>query len=134
MISKRCISLIITLMTAVCLWGQNSIDRLVEDYSTSGNSTFTSVVQRDPKTKRVIKMVKNLKTGMPNAGKLIHVFQQEIKTRSYLSERKQGWRSYTFDEENERSTRLYTIRYDDGRVPQWAEISIIIAIKEGKKK
>ena len=40
---------------------QNRIDKLVENFSTLGSAKFTSVVDRDPKTGQVQKVVKELR-------------------------------------------------------------------------
>ncbi len=41
---------------------QNSIDRMVKQHSTTGKSTFTSAVERDPATRKVVKVVNILKS------------------------------------------------------------------------
>ena len=43
---------------------QNSIDKLVDELSTTGNADFTSIVQRNPKTKAIEKVVKSLKPAV----------------------------------------------------------------------
>ena len=48
--------------------GQNSIDRLVEDCSSVGRSKFTSAVERDPKTRKIQKVVKVLELSDADAG------------------------------------------------------------------
>ena len=54
---------ILLLMLALPLTGmaQNSIDELVDHYSTIGMSTFTSTVVRDPSTRQITKVFKTLK-------------------------------------------------------------------------
>jgi hypothetical protein len=46
---------IVFLLFGFCLnsFGQNSIDELIGKYSTMGNSTYSSIVKRDPQTKKV---------------------------------------------------------------------------------
>ena len=56
-------------MTGFSLAGQaqNSIDRLVEKHSTTGESVFTSAIEREPASQKVIKVVKTLKSNNMNA-------------------------------------------------------------------
>jgi len=56
---KRYIILwLISLTTVVSVSAQNRIDRFVDNESTIGRSKFTSVVERDPKTQAVVRVVK----------------------------------------------------------------------------
>ena len=48
------------LFTTLAISAQNSIDKAVDEYSSIGKSTFTSAVERDPKTRKVLKVVKIL--------------------------------------------------------------------------
>lgn len=136
MTTKRCITIIFALILALSLWGQNSIDRMVEDFSTSGSSSFTSVVQRNPKTRAVERVVKRLETDRhSNAEEIISTFKQEIKKHSYTTEKKGGVVSIVFFVEGAKDKRLYMLRYDDNRSPHWAEVTIIISMeKKGKRK
>ena len=43
----------LSLLLSIPLRAQNSIDRMVEEYSAIGGSKFTSAVERDPNTSRV---------------------------------------------------------------------------------
>ena len=45
----------LSLLLSIPLRAQNSIDRMVEEYSAIGGSKFTSAVERDPNTRRVKK-------------------------------------------------------------------------------
>ena len=56
-IMKRYIILwLISLTAVVCVSAQNRIDRFVDNESTIGQSKFTSVVERDPKTHEVVRV------------------------------------------------------------------------------
>ena len=48
------------LFTSLGLFAQNAIDKAVDEYSSIGNSKFTSAVERDPQTRKVLKVVKVL--------------------------------------------------------------------------
>ena len=60
MIRRLILILFFTLGTLLAAMAQNSIDRQVERYSAIGQSRFTSAVERDPRTRRVQKVVKVL--------------------------------------------------------------------------
>lgn len=132
--TKRCITIIFALILAMSLWGQNSIDRMVEDFSTTGSSSFTSAVQRNPKTRAVENVVKKLETNRrSNVEEIISTFKQEIKKHSYTTEKKGGIVSIVFTVESVKDNRLYMLRYADGRAPNWAEVNIIISMKKKEK-
>ena len=65
-------------MTGFSLAGQaqNSIDRLVEKHSTTGESVFTSAIEREPASQKVIKVVKTLKSNNMNADPFIEAFER----------------------------------------------------------
>ena len=45
-------ALLLVVATA-CAVAQNSIDRMMDNYSSRGTSRFTSAVEREPKTRKV---------------------------------------------------------------------------------
>ena len=61
----KTICLLIMLFFPLFATAQNSIDKLVDELSTTGNADFTSIVQRNPKTKAIEKVVKK----QPNSTK-----------------------------------------------------------------
>ena len=61
----------LSLLLSIPLRAQNSIDRMVEEYSAIGGSKFTSAVERDPNTSRVKKVVKRLVVNGVNAQRFI---------------------------------------------------------------
>lgn len=68
-------------MTGFSLAGQaqNSIDRLVEKHSTTGESVFASAIEREPASQKVIKVVKMLKSKHMNASPFIAAFENESR-------------------------------------------------------
>ena len=48
------------LLLSATVQAQNSIDELVENFSTVGSSSYTSAIERDPQTHQVMKVVKTL--------------------------------------------------------------------------
>lgn len=62
---------------------QNSIDKLVEEYSAVGTNSYTSVVERDPNTLKVGKVINVLKLSFVDAGKFISAFKRESRTGNF---------------------------------------------------
>ena len=58
---------------------QNSIDRLVEKHSPTGESVFTSAIEREPASQKVIKVVKMLRSKHMNASPFIAAFENESR-------------------------------------------------------
>ena len=56
--ASRITIFLITLLTAYTATAQNRIDHFVDSGSTFGQSKFTSVIERDPDTHEVIRVVK----------------------------------------------------------------------------
>lgn len=79
---KRFLLCLLLTLFAHGLSAQNSIDALVERYYSTDGSTFTSAVERDPATRRVIKMVKVLKVGTTKAQEFKRAFTQEARKTS----------------------------------------------------
>lgn len=83
---KRLISLIFMLIAmAIAVNAQNSIDRAIDNFSTVGNSTFTSAVERDSNTRKIKKVVKRLTMEGEGCKKLRETFEAEKKSGDYSS-------------------------------------------------
>ena len=77
----KTICLLIMLFFPLFATAQNSIDKLVDELSTTGNADFTSIVQRNPKTKAIEKVVKKLETGSINSKKIYQPLQERSQTQ-----------------------------------------------------
>lgn len=62
---------------------QNSIDKLVDEYSAAGTSSYTSVVDRDPNTLKVRNIINVLSLENADAGKFISAFKRESRTGNF---------------------------------------------------
>ncbi len=113
-------------MIAVSGWAQNSIDRVVEDFSTVGSSTFTSVVERDPDTHKVKKVVKVLTVPGHQAGKIRDAFIKEKDTGSFMQQQQGRELTMTLTCENARQARIYMLR----RSASSGKVTIIIKMKK----
>lgn len=108
---------------------QNSIDRLVDEFSTVGSSKFTSVVQRNPKTRAVEKVVKKLSIHGVKTNEIIKAFNKEAKHHNLSTQVSEGWATKVFVESGKHTNRAYMIKYNEGvRFPD-AEITIVIKVK-----
>ena len=72
---------------AASAFSQNSIDRLVENHSSVGQSKFTSAVERDPKTRKIQRVVKVLELSDADVSRFVDAFRREAATGD-LTERR----------------------------------------------
>ena len=109
---------------------QNSIDKLVDELSTTGNADFTSIVQRNPKTKAIEKVVKKLETGSINSKKFINAFKKEAKlNKTTTTTRSNGEITTIITTSNKKTNRIYMIKYDEDSYYPEVSITIIIKVK-----
>ena len=89
MIRRLILILFFTLGTLLAAMAQNSIDRQVERYSAIGQSRFTSAVERDPRTRRVQKVVKVLELYDKGVKALIDAFKAESSNGDFTEKARQ---------------------------------------------
>ena len=129
---KRYILLwLISLTAAMSSSAQNRIDRFVDNESTIGRSKFTSVVERDPKTHEVVRVVKvrELTRGI------------DIKACQgiFEAESKPGRFSHNIDAndqhtlllavEGDRQDRIYMLQYKGKQPMQGSDGKVTVVIK-----
>lgn len=109
-------SIILTATAALPALAQNSIDHYVESASTMGSSKFTTVVERDPQTgqvQRVIK-VRELQRGI-DIDECYETFQTERRSGTYSTSVKQhGGVEYnvvTLTVSRPKQERIYMLQY-----------------------
>jgi len=110
---------------------QNSIDELVDNYSTMGSSTFTSAIERDPKTHQVVKVVKTLEIHGNTISKLVRAFEKEQEKWTIQGEGKfegEEDKVMFLATEDDNSSRVYMLKYD-GKVFRRGKVTIIIKPK-----
>ena len=132
---KRYIILwLISLAAMVSASAQNRIDRFVDNESTIGRSKFTSVVERDPKTQEVVRVVKvrELTRGI------------DINTCQgiFEAESKMGRFSHNIDAddrhtlllafEGKQQDRIYMLQYTGKQPMQGQDGKVTIVIKMKK--
>lgn len=90
---------------------QNSIDKLVANLSTSGNTTFTSIVTRNKKTRAVEKVIKHAEiTG--NARRFISAFVEECKKNDYLEKSEGNTKTINITIDGKKEKRTYILQYN----------------------
>lgn len=121
--------LLLTLMVG-SVKAQNRLDKLIGSYSTVGTSTYTSAVERNPRTRAVERVVKVLDTRSPNVAKtLLHAFRAEAKTHGLDSDLcKAKVRTQIFTQKGKEKTRLYMIEYPEGHAASWVRLTIIVKL------
>ncbi len=103
------------LFTTLAISAQNSIDKAVDEYSSIGKSTFTSAVERDPKTRKVLKVVKVLQPTDMSINKLRKAFLQEQENGQFSIMVNGEEETMTLTVENEKENRVYMMKYANHR-------------------
>lgn len=125
---KRIYIALCLLCFTTLLGAQNSIDDVVDNFSTVGSSTYTSVIERDPQSRQVIKVVKTLETRGNVVNDLIDAFNKERETGSFSRKEENNEVTMILATENKGSNRVYMLQYRD-RGYYWGKTTIIIRPK-----
>ncbi|MBR4534255.1 MAG: DUF5024 domain-containing protein [Bacteroidaceae bacterium] len=132
---KRYILLwLISLTAAVSATAQNRIDRFVDNESTIGRSKFTSVVERDPKTHEVVRVVKvrELTRGI-DINACLGIFEEESTTGRF-SHNIDAYNQHTLllAVEGKKQDRIYMLQYT-GKQPLHGhdgKVTVVIKMKK----
>ena len=129
---KQRIILWISLMViAVGASAQNRIDRFVDNESTIGQSKFTSVVERDPQTREVVRVVKvrELSRGI-DINACLEKFEAEQKAGRYTHKVENGERhTVVLAVDGERQNRIYMLQYTGNRPMQASDGKVTIVVR-----
>lgn len=115
---------------------QNRIDEMIENYSSHGSSRFTSAVERDPKTRKVLKVVNVLELNHMGINEFINAFISESKKGNFTEKRTEGSLTLMLTVRGERQNRIYMMRCSDpytpdGRDTRYEKAKITVIIKYG---
>ena len=131
-------TLLLTAFTAAAQSGsagkENSIDRLVNSESTHGQSKFTSVVERDPRTREVIRVVKvrELSRGI-DISSCEERFEAESRTGRFTHKVEEGNRhTLLLSVEGEAQNRIYMLQYTADWAMKARDGKVTIVIKMNK--
>lgn len=132
---KRYIILwLISLTAVVSVSAQNRIDRFVDNESTIGRSKFTSVVERDPKTHDVVRVVKvrELTRGIDiNACQGIFEAESDAGRFSHNIDA-DGQHTLLLAIESKHQDRIYMLQYTGKQPMQGQDGKVTIVIKMKK--
>lgn len=130
------ISVLVLLMVVLPLSvsAQNSIDKLVDHYSTLGSSTFTSVVERDPDTKQIQKVVKVLEMPDLLIGRFRKAFLGEKNSGTFAQQQKNDEQTMTLTTETSRQVRIYMLRFRGHRTYHSGKVTIIVRMKAAPRE
>lgn len=122
---------LIMLITTLSISAQNAIDKAVDEYSSIGKSTFTSAVERDPNTRKVLKVVKVLQPTDITINRLRRAFLEEQKNGQFSLVTNEEEETMTLTVENEKENRVYMMQYTRrGASFTNGKVTIIIRYKQ----
>ena len=125
---KRIYIALCLLCFSAWLRAQNSIDEVVDNFSTVGSSTYTSAIERDLQTHKVVRVVKTLETRGQVVSDLIRAFQKERETGTFSRKEENEEVTMILATENEGGNRVYMLQYS-GRGYHRGKATIIIKPK-----
>lgn len=135
-IRRIIITAVILVTSMVNVAAQNRIDEMIENYSSRGTSRFTSAVERDPKTRKVLKVVNVLELNQMGINEFINVFRGESKKGNFTEKRTEGSLALMLTVRGERQNRIYMMHCTDPYTPyrkntHYGQAKITVIIKYG---
>lgn len=130
---QRLLILLTFALATLTATAQNRIDRFVDNESTLGRSRYTSVVERDPDTREVTRVVKvrELTKGI-DISKCKETFEAERATGRFTHKEEDGERhTLILAVEGEQRNRIYMLQYT-GQNPMQArdgKVTVVIRMK-----
>lgn len=124
----------ISLTAVVSVSAQNRIDRFVDNENTIGQSKFTSVVERDPKTHEVVRVVKvrELTRGI-DINACQGVFEEESTTGRFSHNVEADNRhTLLLAVEGKKQDRIYMLQYTGKQPLQGHDGKVTVVIKMKK--
>lgn len=115
------------LFCCTAMMSQNKIDALVEQCSTVGYTKFTSVVERDPETRKVKKVVKMLTIPYNDVPTFKSAFEKEKHTGQYIVTNECNINSHMLITMTKQRIRIYMLEYERYKS---GNVTIIINNKE----
>ena len=91
---------------------QNSIDNMVEKFSSVGKSKLTCVVERHPSTRKIKKVVRVIDLYAVDVQPFIDAFKREASTGTFKEKRGDGYLSMVLAVAKKRQNRVYMLTAD----------------------
>lgn len=115
-------------LTATAM-AQNRIDALVDHFAAIGSATFTSVIKRNPQSKKVEKVVKVLRLESVSCRQMIEAFRSERNNGTFTERREQNRNILTPVTRDARQERICTLIYPASS-PLGSKVTIIVNVKK----
>lgn len=111
---KQRILLFMTLLAMVVSTAraQSKIDDLVDHFSTSTTSKYTSAVERNPKTREVVKVVKILEMNYCDATPFVNAFKKDTSNGELSETRSGNDLVMTRTMQGKKQNRIYMLKAD----------------------
>lgn len=111
---KQRILLFMTLLAMVVstVRAQSKIDDLVDHFSTSTTSKYTSAVERNPKTREVVKVVKILEMNYCDATPFVNAFKKDTSIGELSETRSGNDLVMTRTMQGKKQNRIYMLKAD----------------------
>ena len=121
---------------AASAFSQNSIDRLVENHSSVGRSKFTSAGERDPKTRKIPRVVKVPGLSDADVSRLAAAFRREAATGDLAERRTDDGLTLVLTVRGKGQNRVYMMKctgpYAYGRkATRYSFTKITVIVKYG---
>lgn len=132
-IRKTIITVLMLFAAMVNATAQNSIDEMMDNYSSCGNSKYTSAVERDANTHQILKVVKVLELTYSGIDEFIAAFRRESKEGNFTEKQDAKTLTLMIAVKGERHNRIYMMQCTGTYMPgkrntkyQKAKITVII--------
>lgn len=128
---RRYLLVLLMLLVSVVATAQNSIDRMVEHFSTVGGSSFVTAVKRNPKTRKVEKVVKRLTANGVQSRQFVNTFKEEAaRQKDVVTSTADGYTTMIVTVAGAKQNRIYTLRYKGNGYSGEVTVTIIINMKD----
>ena len=132
-IINQLVTICLFLFVGVASHAQNSIDEMVENISTLGSSKYTSVVDRDPKTRQINKVVKVLQVPGLQADKLRKAFLKEKDEGSFSHSKNDKEETMTLTVESPKRVRIYMLRMEMSGQYNYSSAKVTVIVKNNTR-
>lgn len=110
---QRIIILLAVIIHFATAMAQNRIDDLVDRYSAVSTSKYTSAVERNPKTRTVVKVVKVLEFNYGSVKPWVDAFREEAKQGNFSERKENDDLIMTLTTREANRNRIYMLKVDD---------------------
>lgn len=132
-VMKCWVAIMLMCMSVAPVWAQKNIDKLVEELEKSDVASINSVTKRDPKTRKITRVVKNFSlTDIKIAQRMIAAFEKDEEYAvSAIKDMPKGRKSalkvnFTFIFQQDNEKRIYTLTTNEN-----GKIVLSVNIRKG---